>query len=136
MEFSKEVNDAKSETLWRIQDAEELIKTRISEAKVETIRATLETQCRQTIENVESKITTLVTKVYGECSVRSDLIEKNSNKSIADTNATIMSELRPKLDRMLIASDITSLKEKVDNVKRHCDTEFEQFQQYLRDEKK
>jgi hypothetical protein len=69
----------------------------------------------------------LVTKVYGECSVRSDLIEKNSNKSIADTNATIMSELRPKLDRMLIASDITSLKEKVDNVKRHCDTEFEQF---------
>ena len=68
MEFSKEVNDAKSETLWRIQDAEELIKTRISEAKVETIRATLETQCRQTIENVESKITTLVTKVYGECS--------------------------------------------------------------------
>lgn len=103
---------------------------------MESIRKQLEMECRQTVDNLEGKMTSFVEKVYGELSLRSDSIERNSNKQIADTNGTIMKDVKPKLDRMLQEKDLKDVREKVDNLKRHVDTEFEQFQQYLRDEKK
>ena len=54
-------------------------------------------------------MTGLVEKVYGELNNRSDLIEKNSNKQIADTNAEIINNMKPKLDRMLVIKDLKDI---------------------------
>jgi hypothetical protein len=125
LDFTEKINDAKSETLWRIQDAEELIKTRISEAKVETIRKQLEQESRQTTDILEGKMKHLVEKVYGELSNKSDLIEKNSNKRITDTNAEIMNRINPKIECMLVKTDLKEMEDKVDNMKRKMENEFE-----------
>jgi hypothetical protein len=79
----------------------------------------------QTVQNLEGKMTGLVEKVYGELSNKSDLIEKNSNKQIADTNAEIVNNMKPKLDRMLVMKDLKDIQEKVDSMKRKMENEFE-----------
>ena len=127
VDFTEQINNAKSETLWRIQDAEELIKTRVSEAKVETIRVKLEEANRQTGEILEGRMKALVEKVYGELSLKSDLIEKNSNKRITDTNAEILNSIKPRISNMLVTSDLKDITDKVDNMRRKMENEFEQF---------
>ena len=42
----------------------------------------------------------------------------------------------PKIKKMLIHEDLSNIEKNMDDMKRRMDEEFEQFQQYLRNEKK
>ena len=64
-----------------------------------------------------------------------DTQRKKTNKLFTESREIALS-YEPKVKKMLVHEDITGINTDIDALKRRMNEEFEQFQQYLKNEKK
>jgi hypothetical protein len=76
--FDSSVQNVRKETLWRIQDAEELIKSRVSDGKLDSVQANLEQGFKISIEKLESDQMQKMEKIFGKLHQKDSEIESHS----------------------------------------------------------
>jgi len=97
--FGRKVDDYHSEVLWRIQDAEELLKSRVSEQRVKDLNNVHVESVEQKITEQEKRIFAKMKEVYDKCEVRIKTNEHYMNDKMTETKK-YMAEVDAKASSM------------------------------------
>jgi hypothetical protein len=89
IQFQELVGDNQKETLWKIRDCEELLKTRISEHKVNDMIDKWSKKMETTIADNETRLLDCVAKSYKEAGGKIDTLRMYSETKHADIKAIV-----------------------------------------------
>ena len=89
LNFQELVDDTKKETIWKIKDCEDLLKTRISEEKVNNMINKWSTKMQTTIDDNEQKLLSCVAKSYKEAGGKIDTLKMYSENKHADIKSIV-----------------------------------------------
>lgn len=89
IQFQELVGDNQRETLWKIRDCEDLLKTRISEQKVNDIVDKWTKKMEASIADNETRMLEVVAKSYKEASGKIDTLRMFSENKQADIKAIV-----------------------------------------------
>ena len=130
--FEKKVNDHQSEVLWRIQDAEELLRNRVSEQRVKDLTNAIDEKLTAMLERDQVKLLERLMKSHEELKMHIKTAENYTTEKF-DYIKGLMMQVDAKAGSMATIGMIDNLKEDNKNLKLKFEMEFEQFQQYLKE---
>ena len=131
--FEKKVNDHQSEVLWRIQDCEELLKNRVSEQRVRDLTNAIDEKLSLLVEKEQANLLERMTKSHNDLKMQITAAE-NFTAEKFDYIKTLMLQVDAKAGAMATTEMIDGLKDANKDLKLKFEMEFEQFQQYLKEQ--
>lgn len=120
---------------WRLTDCEEVLKTRVSEERLAAFQRSIKNSQEQEFVKQAIKTKTALEAAVVDLQDNLDTQRKKTNKLFTESREIALS-YEPKVKKMLVHEDITGINTDIDALKRRMNEEFEQFQQYLKNEKK
>lgn len=133
-QFEESLNTNQKETLWKIRDCEELLKTRISDHKVECIIENLEQKLNKQVKLCEAKQTDATNVCHNELQNQIDALHLFTQ----DKHKDLKSVVQEQIDLMASKVDqikFNELEHKVIYNREIVDDENEMMQKYLREMK-
>ena len=132
--FEEKVNENQKETLWKIRDCEDLLKTRISEQKVQDMCEKLEQKVSFQVQTNDDKLHERVMKANGEIKSQFEQL-KISTQSKHDSLKELCDFHEAELAKLTSAERFDDHCREVAQMKRDFEDEFEVLGRFLKDSK-
>ena len=131
--FDKQLNDYRSQVLWRIKDCEELLKSRVTKQELNDQISAIKVQVQAKQELDYNQLTERLQNSYDKCSTRIKTAENYIQDKLDETKE-YMHQVQKDAASMATQDQIQKLHENEKTIKSNFQLEFERFQQYLKDQ--
>lgn len=134
MSFDKQMNDYRSQVLWRVKDCEELLKERVTGQEMRDSIRNLETTLRSKIEFDGKRADAKLTKMIEQCENRIMTAEAFTRDKHLESTGYIK-EVDERVASMATREMIDQVYDAQKHLKNNFINEFASFQEYLKQQK-
>lgn len=130
--FDKQQTDIRNESLWRIKDAEELIKSRVTQVSIDTQIKALKNQFEKDMSNSKNAFNNQLKSEVKRVTDNLDIRFDHSEQKYADAKA-MCQRIDEKLGKFISKEQMAMLQENHNNTFRKFEDDLDQLQRFFRD---
>lgn len=130
--FESQVSEIKKETVWRIPELENLVKTRITEQKAHTLVSELDRKFETEMKQKEDRMLERLYNSFKECSSKVETAVEFTDDRYADTKRELM-RLQSKVDNAVEKVKFAELNLEVRSMRKGFEEEIDVVQSYVRE---